>query len=114
MTSTGVSDVWVSINGGDYVTYTAQEGDVWTFPVNRSLGGHVTIEAWAEDAAGNQTYKAVIIELSEGTIKAVRWLATGGECVMLRIQRPVTEPMERPMCAWLPHECGRNGYATVL
>lgn len=110
----GVMDVWISVNGGDCIEHTSQEGDDWMFPLPSGVTGHITVEAWAEDNARNQTYRAVILYLEDGTVKGIRWLSTGGECVMLRIERPTVEASERPTCAMMPHECRRGQYAEVL
>lgn len=108
-----VSEVWAAVDGTTAAPI-AHEGDVWTFPMPAGRSGHITVEVWAEDEAGNQSYKAAIVYLEGGTVKRIVWRTEGGICTMLKIQRPTVGMMERPVCSMKIHECRRTDYAAVL
>lgn len=102
-----VKSVWGRIQGMD-ATLTAQEGDQWIFQVPPWVTSPIIVEFWAEDDAGNVSYRTGLFDLSEGPIKCIRWKDTGCSCVMLETERPtVTMDAARPRVHMIDHVCFR-------
>lgn len=92
-----VREVWASIDG-EGVAAIAREGDRWLFPLPLGIEGHIAVEVWAEDYAGNQSYRAAVLYIEAGSVKEIRWLDSGCDCTMLRLDRPACDMAGRPLC----------------
>lgn len=103
-----VRAVWGRIQRRDAVLLQ-HEGDKWTFQVPPWASSPLIVEFWAEDDAGNVTYKTGIFTLEEGKIKCIRWMFEGSSLVMLPDDRPTMEMMDdgRPTILMLDHACSR-------
>jgi len=102
-----VRSVWGRIQGADAVLID-QAGDQWTFQVPAWATSPIIVEMWAEDEAGNTSYRTGIFDLSEGPVKCIRWQDTGCSCIMLDPGRPtVGMGADRPRVRMLEHTCFR-------
>lgn len=102
-----VKSVWGRIQGMD-ATLTGQAGDQWTFQVPAWATSPIIVEMWAEDEAGNVSYRTGVFDLSDGPVKCIRWKDTGCSCVMLDTERPtVAMDAARPRVQMLNHVCMR-------
>lgn len=100
-----VRQVWGRIQGHDTAP-TSQQGDVWTFDVPPWATNPIVAEFWAEDEAGNQSYRTAILEIEDGTIKCIRWQKKDTECIMIRTVRPSAVMLnEKPVCDMIKHIC---------
>lgn len=102
-----VKTVWGRIQGTDAVL-DSHSGDMWTFTVPAWVTGPIVAEFWAEDEAGNVSYRTAILEIEDGTIKCIRWQKKDTQCLMLKVQRPTASLIEvRPTVRILKHVCNR-------
>lgn len=82
-----VRSVWGRIQRRNAVLIR-KDGDKWVFQVPPWAVSPLIVEFWAEDDAGNVSYKTGIFDLEEGRIKCIRWLNEGSNLVMLPDDRP--------------------------
>lgn len=103
-----VKAVWGRIQRQN-ATLAAHEGDVWTFDVPLWASSPIIAEFWAEDDAGNVSYRAGVFALEEGTIKCIRWRTEGSSLTMLADDRPVADMLDvgRPCIVMEAHACSR-------
>ncbi len=102
-----VKEVWGRIQGMDAVL-TSQAGNVWTFDVPPWATGPLIVEFWAEDEAGNISYKTGVFDLNEGPKKCIRWRDTGCTCTMLATEKPdIQMDAMRPRVEMVDHICMR-------
>ncbi len=103
-----VKSVWGRIQR-QIATLTSHEGDVWTFDVPLWASSPIIVEFWAEDEAGNISYRTGIFDLGEGQRKCLRWLKEGSSCIMLPDERPTVEMLTsgKPAVEMLDHACSR-------
>ena len=100
-----VKSVYGRIQGTDAVK-TAQVGDVWEFQVPAWATSPIIAEFWAEDEAGNTSYRSAVLEIEGGTIKCIRWCNTGCSCMMLAYDKPTSEMLTlRPTITMQEHLC---------
>lgn len=100
-----VVNMWGRVNGKDSLPFHRSEDDFF-FTVPDGFIGDLYCEFWAQDDVGNIGYRAAILTISLGGRKCIRWLDTGGECIMHPIRRPeytITE--DRPLCIMHPKAC---------
>ena len=81
-----VVDVWGHIQGYD-ASLIARDGDKWIFRIPSWATGPIVAEFWAEDDAGNISYRAGIFAITDGTLKCIRWLTTDGICTMNIVEK---------------------------
>lgn len=100
-----VARVWGRIQSKDAVLIS-QDGDLYEFEVPPWATSPIIAEFWAEDEAGNVTYRSAVLEVEAGTIKCLRWLDSDGVCTMEPIMRSVID-MEciRAEAAMIEHIC---------
>lgn len=98
--------MWGRVDGKDSLPFL-RNGDDFYFDVPDGFIGDLFCEFWVRDEAGNIGYRAAILTISLGGRKCIRWLYTGGECIMHAIRRPVSESVgTRPSC--MMHERARS------
>lgn len=103
-----VVSVYGSIQGND-AEPIEQSGDTWTFEVPDWITGEFIAEFWAEDEAGNTTYRTGVFTIADGTVKCIRWLTTDGICIMKTARPEVTATFVRPSFRAIDHACPQNG-----
>jgi len=97
--------MWGRVDGKDSLPFH-RNGDDFYFDVPDGYIGDLLCEFWAQDEAGNIGYRAAILTISLGGRKCIRWLDTGGECIMHPIRRPESEFAGiRPVCIMHPKVC---------
>lgn len=90
--------MWGRVDGKDSLPFH-RNGDDFYFDIPDGFIGDLLCEFWAEDEAGNIGYRSAILSISLGGKRCIRWLDTGGECIMHPIRRPGAEFIgERPIC----------------
>jgi len=82
-----VKAVWGRIQR-QMATLTAHEGDEWVFDVPAWAVSPIVVEIWAEDEAGNVSYKTGVFDIAPGETKCIRWREEGSSLLMLPEARP--------------------------
>ena len=100
-----VASVWGVVQGVEEAPFHSI-GDRWYFEIPAHAGSNVFVELWAEDLAGNQAYRAAIVELKGGTIKCVHWQDCGYSR-MRPIRRDCAMATEHAVSAMRPFVCRR-------
>lgn len=102
-----VRSVWGRIQHRT-ATLTSHEGDRWTFDVPEWAASPIVVEIWAEDDAGNVSYRTGVFDIGPGETKCIRWREEGSSLVMLS-ERSRADCMEwgRPAVEMMAHACSR-------
>lgn len=96
-----VKSVWGRIQRQGAVLLE-KDGGKWVFQVPSWATSPLIVEFWAEDDAGNITYRTGIFTLEKGQTKCIRWLKEGSDAIMLPDHRPIAEALEdRPIAEWM-------------
>lgn len=77
-----VKSVWGRIQRRT-ATLIQQEGDKWTFQVPPWAASPLIVEFWAEDEAGNVSYRTGVFTFENGETKCIKWKKDGSSLVML-------------------------------
>jgi len=88
-----VRSVWGRIQHRT-ATLTSHEGDRWTFDVPAWAASPIVVEIWAEDEAGNVSYRTGVFDIGPGETKCIRWREEGSSLVMLTDRRPSVSDMD--------------------